>query len=163
MLDFPSVGTRKDRLIQERRHDPYRARGKLAEDTVCPDCGAVVKEGHWRWAPGPAAGRESVCPACQRTRDGYPAGFVTLEGGFLPEHRDEILGLVRNIEERERAQHPLKRIMQIRDEGGGLLVTTTDLHLARAIGDAVHRAYEGEVDYAYEKGESVLRVRWTRD
>jgi NMD protein affecting ribosome stability and mRNA decay len=104
----------------------------------------------------------SLCPACQRIKDEYPAGFVTLSGEFLQEHREEILGLVHNVEEREKAQHPLKRIMEIRDEAGEISITTTDLHLARSIGDALHHAYAGELDYEYAKGADSLRVTWKR-
>lgn len=38
----------------------------------------------------------------------------------------------------------------------------TDPNLARNIGDAVHRAWEGELDYTYSDEGKVLRVRWTR-
>jgi hypothetical protein len=156
--------SRRDRLIQEREHDPYRARGKLEEPNSCPDCRAVFRAGRWQWraidSEAFAPGRP--CPACQRIRDGYPAGYVTLRGEFLAEHRGEILALARNLEKRERAEHPLKRIMETREEGETVVITTTDLHLARSIGDAVHRACQGDLDYAYEKGETLLRVTWTR-
>jgi NMD protein affecting ribosome stability and mRNA decay len=156
--------SRRDRLIQERDHDPYRARGKLEEPNSCPDCGAVFRAGRWQWT---AAGASAFapgrpCPACQRIRDDYPAGYVTLRGEFLAEHREEILALSRNVEKREKTDHPLKRIMEMRQDGDAVVITTTDLHLARSIGAAVHRAYQGNLDYAYEKGETLLRVTWTR-
>ena len=43
-----------------------------------------------------------------------------------------------------------------------LLVTTTDPHLARRIGEALHHAYKGELDYHYNKEEKLLRVVWRR-
>ena len=46
---------RKDRLIREQIHDPYKTRLKLAEPTVCSQCGAVFLKGRWQWAPRPAA------------------------------------------------------------------------------------------------------------
>jgi hypothetical protein len=42
---------RRDRLIREHVHDPYKTRLKLPEPTVCPQCGAVFNEGRWHWAP----------------------------------------------------------------------------------------------------------------
>ena len=45
----------------------------------------------------------------KRTRD-------TLAGAFPRDHREEVLGLARNIEERERREHPLKRIMGVVEE-----------------------------------------------
>jgi hypothetical protein len=36
------------------------------------------------------------------------------------------------------------------------------MHFARAIGDALRSAYEGELDYHYEDGEKFVRVAWSR-
>ena len=154
--------TRRDKLIQEAEGDPYRARAKPAEPTFCPDCRAVFRSGRWRWGDPPADAGPSVCPACQRVRDDYPAGIVTLRGDFVAPHREEIVGLARNVEAREKPEHPLKRIMDVRDEDDALVIRTTDLRLARSIGDALHSAYEGELDYQYTEGGNVLRVEWNR-
>jgi hypothetical protein len=69
---------------------------------------------------------------------------------------------VRHCEEAERREHPLQRIMAVEARGEGLLVTTTDVHLARRIGDALHHAYKGELDYRYNKQDKLLRVSWSR-
>jgi NMD protein affecting ribosome stability and mRNA decay len=165
-MNRPTEGVRRpqrrDRLIREREHDPYKAREKHPEPTVCPDCQAVYRDGRWQWVDGPFGVPRTLCPACQRIRDGYPAGYVTLRGEFLGEHRVEILSLARNLEERERVDHPLKRIMEIREEEDALVITTTDMHLARLVGESIHRAYQGEIDYRYSKEGSVLRVGWIR-
>ena len=122
---------RHNRLVQEEIHDTYRARAKLPEPTQCPDCGAVFKNGRWSWAIAAVSGSHSkTCPACQRMRDGYPAGYVTLSGSFLETHRDEIVNLIRNEAKKESEEHPLKRIMDIETIDDGFLVTTTDAHLA---------------------------------
>jgi NMD protein affecting ribosome stability and mRNA decay len=155
-------GRRRDRLIQERDHDPYRARRKPAEPTACPSCGAVFREGRWRWGAAPTGAHRDTCPACQRIRDGYPAGYVTLEGPFARAHRDEILSLARHVEAREKQTHPLQRIVATRADGEGLVVTTTDLHLARAIGDSVYAAYGGELEVHYAPEQPLARVRWWR-
>lgn len=153
---------RRDRLLQENRHDPYQARHKLPEPTVCPDCGAVFHGGRWQWLARPAGAHEASCPACQRSRDRMPAGYVSVSGDFFDSHRDELLHLVRNEEARAKAEHPLKRILDIADENGGALVTTTDIHLARGIGEALHHAYQGELEYHYNEQENLLRVAWQR-
>jgi hypothetical protein len=77
----------------------------------------------------------------------------------LPERRQEIEQLVRHVEERERKEHPMKRIMDLEASDEGMVVRTTDLHLARDFGTALERAYGGElkIDYA----EDVVRVTWT--
>ena len=153
---------RRDRLIQEQVHDAYQAKGKPHESVVCPQCGAVFHGGRWQWLSRPAHAGESLCPACHRIHDDFPAGFVTLEGAFLQSHRDEILHLVRNHETREKKTHPLQRVMDIRDDKEGLSITTTDIHLARGIGEAVHAAYEGQLAYQYHEEDNRLRVHWRR-
>lgn len=153
---------RRDRLIREREHDPYRQRRKPSEPTVCPDCSAVFREGRWQWAAGPVDAPRQACPACRRIADGYPAGVLTLAGAFVSEHRDEIIGLARNVEAREKKEHPLKRIVEVKEEDRTVVITTTDMHLARAIGESLGSSYQGQLDYHYEEGESFLRVSWSR-
>jgi NMD protein affecting ribosome stability and mRNA decay len=152
--------TRRDRLIRERNHDPYRAKEKLTEPTVCPECSAVFREGRWRWAAGPADAPRALCPACQRARDHYPAGFLQIQGDFLRAHRQEILQLCRHTADREGKDHPQNRILDIEPEGDGVLVTTATIHMARTLGDALRSAYQGELELDYE--EDVLRARWSR-
>jgi len=41
-------------------------------------------------------------------------------------------------------------------------MTFTELHLARGIGEALEKAYEGDLNYQYNKGEFMLRVTWSR-
>jgi hypothetical protein len=153
---------RRDRLIREREHDSYRARKKLPDPSGCTECKAVYHEGRWQWGRASADAKPVLCPACQRARDGEPAGILTLVGEFHLEHRAEILGLMRNIEEREAKAHALKRIMAVVEHDDEVEVTTTEQGLARSIGDALHHAYQGDLDYRYPDGGGVLRVRWSR-
>lgn len=153
---------RHDRLIHEREHDAYKQRLKLPEPTVCPQCGAVFHQGRWQWAPRPPAAHEEICPACHRIRDEFPAGFVHLAGEFFTAHREELMHLLRNEAEREGAEHPLERLIGTQDEDGGVLATTTSIHLARRIGEALHHAYHGELEFHYNDEEKLLRVHWRR-
>ncbi len=153
---------RRDKMLREREHDPYKQPGKLPDPTACPGCGALFRAGRWTWGAAPADARQTLCPACQRTADDYPAGILQLSGPFVAAHREELLGLARNVEEREKREHPLKRILAIQEEGGDTLVITTDAKLARSIGDAIHRAYQGELEHRYGKDERPLRIAWRR-
>ncbi|HJW04007.1 MAG TPA: BCAM0308 family protein [Azospira sp.] len=155
---FSPIG--RDRLLREKVHDSYKLRGKLKEPTVCSECGAVYHQGSWRWLPRPEAAVETICPACHRLRDHYPAGYVTLHGDRLNVLQDELLHLIRNEEQREKADHALQRIMDIEKGEGEWLVTTTDIHLARRIGEALHQAYQGALEYHYNPEENLLRVHW---
>jgi NMD protein affecting ribosome stability and mRNA decay len=151
---------RRDRLIREREHDTYKSRGKLPDPTVCPECQAVFRRGRWRWGTGAFDAPRTTCPACRRIADRYPAGYVELRGHFANARRDEILHLIQNVEAREKSNHPLKRIMDTEERADGIVVTTTDMHLARNIGEALKRACRGTVDYQYTKEGNVLRVTW---
>lgn len=155
---------RTDRRIPEHQTDTYGIRGKLPDPTVCPSCRATYRVGRWTWQAPPTGASETTCPACRRVEDGYPAGIVLVEGAFAARHRDEIHALVSNVEEREKHERPLKRIMRIAErDDGALEILTTDTHLARGIGNALHRAYQGELAYRYTDAENPLRVHWKRD
>lgn len=153
---------RRDQLRPERVHDTYKLRGKLPEPAVCGKCGALYHAGRWQWGERPVGAAEVTCPACHRIQDRFPAGFVHVGGEFFAARRDELLALLHHHEEKEKAEHPLARIMAIEDESGGILVTTTDIHLARDLGEALHHAYQGKLEYFYNESENLLRVRWHR-
>ena len=152
----------REQLLQELVHDSYKSRRKLPEPTRCPDCGAVYRRGRWGWSTATPGAHAARCPACQRIRDRFPAGYVALRGKFFDQHRDEVLRRVRRCERAEGADHPLQRIMAIETDGDATVVTTTDTHLARRIGDALRDAYKGELEWRYSKEENLLRVSWTR-
>jgi hypothetical protein len=152
----------RDRQIQDTVHDPYQERYKPASPAVCPGCSAVFEHGRWQWLAAPAGATEHLCPACRRVKESFPAGYVTLSGRFLAEHRDELMHLVRNEEARAKQEHPLARIMQIAPQGDETLVTTTDVHLAQRIGEALRHAYQGDLDIQYAKDDYQVRVRWQR-
>lgn len=154
---------RLDRLGPEHDKDVYGLGGKLPDPTACTGCGAMYRNGRWAWGAPPADAHRARCPACRRIDDDYPAGIVIAEGEFLASHRQEIEGLARNLEEQQKKQHPLKRIMRIAErEEGGLEIATTDARLARGIGEALHHAYQGELDYHFTDAEDLFRVHWSR-
>lgn len=154
----------KAHLIAEERHDPYRAQRKLPDPSACPMCFAVYKGARWQWTSEPLPGAHwAICPACHRTTDDYPAGEMTLTGGFLNRHGPEIIRLARNIEALERAQHPLERIMMVDDNSDRIVIKTTGLHLPRRIGHALERAYHGKLETHYDYAGYFVRMRWHRD
>jgi len=152
-----------------RRRTPDRAaageQGKLPDIAACPDCGASYRKGRWTWQAAPADAHPQRCPACERTADRLPAGVVSAEGAFATAHREDLIGLVRNVEQRERDEHPLKRVMRIEETPSGFLVETTDAKLARSLGRALHKAYAGTLDEppTSAEPENLVRVRWARD
>ncbi|MGR9046160.1 MAG: BCAM0308 family protein [Gammaproteobacteria bacterium] len=154
---------RHDRLIKEKVHDPYMTRSKPTEPTLCPECGVVFAKGRWEWLPEvPDNAHRELCPACQRIRDKVPAGFLTLSGDFFAAHRDEIMHLVHNKIEAQRAQHPMKRLMAIEDQEDGVIISFTDVHLPRGVGEAIEHAYKGDLDIHYTEEAGIVRVYWQR-
>lgn len=152
------------KYLREDVHDTYKMTKKLKEPTYCGECGAVYKSGKWVWAKE-RDGHEITCPACHRTKDHYPAGILKLSGTYFQQNRDEIMNLVGNVEERQKKEHPLKRIIAIEkdDEDGITTITTTELHLCRGIADAIESAHKGELDYQYSKDGDILHMNWKRD
>lgn len=151
-----------DRPVFEQEIDTYRVKGKLSEPTVCKVCKAVFHEGRWQWIATPIFSDPVICPACQRIKDDFPAGYVTLQGPFFRAHEEEIMHLIKHHTEHERNEHPMKRIIKIMQNDDNVLITTTDMHLARGLGEVVHHAYQGELDVDHVSGENLVRVHWSR-
>jgi len=89
---------------------------------------------------------------------------LEVEGGFAVSRRAEILALLHNIEQNQRLEHPLKRIMDVEEREEGFCVTVTDAKLALAFGKALQQAYAGELEHpptASDK-ENLTRVHWRR-
>lgn len=154
---------RTDHRIEEHESDSYGLRKKLPDPTACPSCGAMYRAGRWTWGTPPVDSYETLCSACRRVQDDCPAGIVVVEGPFAMAHREEILRLARNLETREKEEHPLKRIIRTAESADGRLeITTTDARLARAIGDALYHAYRGELEHPPVEPGNLLRVYWKR-
>lgn len=162
MIAFPRDNPQDHQRAARHKEDPYVQAAKPPGPAVCPTCKAVFTEGRWTWDAPPSEAAEMTCPACQRIQDDFPAGYVMVKGEFIKQHRDEIIALINSKEDREKATHPLQRIMAIEDVREGLQVTTTDSHLARGIGEALHDAYKGDLKLRYSRDENLLRAVWKR-
>ena len=106
--------------------------------------------------------RRTRCPACRRTLDRLPAGSMTLAGTYFNAHRVELLALVHNVGTRERAQHPMHRIMAVDEAADQVVVTTTDIHSPQRIAEALKHAHHGEFEIRYGQDEYMVRVQWQR-
>lgn len=152
---------RRDRLVKEKRHDTYRERKKKSEPTVCSQCNAVFTGGRWTWSDPPENAPTDSCPACLRIADNYPAGYVEFKGTFFEQRREEIMNLVKNEEKLQKGEHPLERIMDVIPQDDTTLITTTGIHIARRLGEAVSRAYQGDLTFTYGDNEKTIRVQWS--
>lgn len=156
------------RVDHEAGHAPRKPQH---EPSVCSDCGAIYRRGHWTFDRAvlgddpfcrvvPA---ETICPACVQVKSGEPAGFVFLDGAFVADHRDEILNLIRNEGKRAMNDNPLARIMDWTEQRHVLTVTTTTEHLAEQLGHSLKRAFDGDVRYDFSHENKLARVYWHRD
>lgn len=156
---YPRTGgsghlARHDGMEVGHRSDPYREEGKVAEPSVCPDCGASVHGGRWTWQPASPGAASHRCPACRRIQDRMPAGELTLEGPFLAAHEEEILQLLDHTETRIRQEHPLERQMAMQRDAdqGRTVVSFTGAHVTHGVAEALLAAFSGEMQAAWPEG-----------
>ncbi|HUL96592.1 MAG TPA: hypothetical protein VLT89_11300 [Usitatibacter sp.] len=95
-----------------------------------------------------------------RHRHHLAGGIVTLGGPYFAEHRDEILNVVKAREAHHHADDPAKKILAIEAADDGVVVSTTEAHLARAIAHALHDAFKGTVEIT--QGDKPFRADWRR-
>jgi hypothetical protein len=86
-----------------------------------------------------------------------------LSGVFARQHKEDILQLARHQEEAEKREHPMNRIMSVQEGPNAIVIETTDIHLPRRIGEAVRRAYHGELSEHFEPDAYFVRVNWVRE
>ena len=150
----------------------HRTRRATREPAICKKCGAVYANRRWTVAQNTASNEEhqrhqtlhiTVCPACKQAADGEPRGFVYLDGAFFVEHRKEIENLMLNEAKRAGEDNPLARILELQEGNGHkLTVTTTTEHLAQRLGNAVEKAFGGNVEYNFSHENKFARVSWQR-
>jgi len=150
--------------------DPYLPKGAGKKVSVCERCHAVNSNKRWSLSTerydlamqDPVVAL-TICPACHKTQDDMPGGVVTLKGDYVLPHKQELLNLVKNEEERARGYNPLERVMSIKENGGGsLVITTTNERLAQRLGKAIKKAFHGEVAYHFSHENKLARVDWER-
>jgi hypothetical protein len=160
-----SPASRDPRLRKIESHDQSGASplSKPGPAQVCTGCKLVNERGRWRWGAPPVAELHSVlCPACKRIRERDPHGTLRLPPSFSA-HAEEIRGMLKNLEEAERAEHPLERLMEVKDGPEGLLVTTTGVHLARRIASSLARRFHEKPRMRFEDGKERVLVDWKRE
>lgn len=148
--------------------DPYLLKISPGDMAVCKRCGALYHGKRWSLGKkvAPAGKKKALtvlCPACQKVQDNFAEGYVTIRGGFLKEHRDDILGLVRNKEAHAMHFNPLDRIISLKEGKGSVDITTTTEKLAQRIGQMLKKAFSGRVEYKWSSDVKLARIVWTRE
>jgi hypothetical protein len=151
--------------------DPYLPRGAGRKVAVCKGCRAVYQNKRWysesevyEAAIRDPGSVKLVCPACLKIRDDFPGGIVTLKGDYVLPHRQDLMNLIKNEEERARGYNPLERVISIKENGqGSIVISTTNEKLAQRIGRAVKKAFHGDVTYHWSHDNKLARVDWVRE
>ncbi len=150
--------------------DSYLPRGASRSVSICEGCRAVYMNKRWYGSAGAydtavqnPATVTMVCPACLKIRDNFPGGIVTLKGDYVLPHKQDLMKLVKNEEERARGLNPLERVMSIKENVyGSLVIATTNEKLAQRIGRAIKKAFHGVVSYQWSHENKLVRVDWVR-
>ncbi len=149
--------------------DPYLPEEGPREPAVCRSCQALYRNKRWYLDPqlvsrlrSEGGLHEVTCPACQKIAEHYPEGVVTLRGGYLWDHEEEIRNILRNEETKAMAKNPLQRIMRMEREGADLIIETTEEKLAEHLGRALHKAHQGDLQVAWADDHAICRVTWER-
>ncbi len=137
----------------------------------CPRCGAVY-DGH-RWIPEPDAelkrdlAKKShemrLCPGDVRLQKRQVEGIVTLKGAFMESHRDEIANLVNRVAREGRRRNVSARIFEVVEDDRGIVIETSDEHLAERMGKEVQKAFKGNLEIKWQEKDTFARVVWQRD
>ena len=164
----------KSRLrVQDRNgrnlHDTYLNQTQPKDRSYCKRCQAIYHHKHWYFNEEEIQALQKngaptvLCPACKKIEDKFASGIVTLKGAFVLDHREEIVNLIRNEENRAKGLNPLERIIEIQSIGEGFEVTTTHEKLAQRIGKRLHSSFSGNVAYQWTPQDKMARVSWNRE
>ena len=163
-------GKRYTTSYKERQHpkqDPYAMLKAPRGPAMCRKCGAVYADKRWHFDEREARSLKAsprtqklICPACQKIRDDYPEGIVTLRWSGLLDHDAEVRGLIANVEARAVSVNPLDRVLKIARRKDELEIQTTNDRLAQRIGRALVRAFKGKSTYHWAHRDMMVRVMW---
>jgi NMD protein affecting ribosome stability and mRNA decay len=150
------------------RHRPPKTAPGLQ---VCPSCGAAYVNRRWvqagqsaRHASRTVVPRSVLCPGCRMAAEGTWRGEVRMSGSFLSAHRPEVERLLRNEAARAGEDNPTGRITRWMSDGpDALTVRTTSEHLAKRLGQALHKAFRGRVRYQFSHENKFAHVLWSRE
>lgn len=148
------------------------ATAKKGTAAICSVCGAIYSNDRWMKKRARASRahfvtgeplRETVCPSCKQVAERIVGGYLTIDGSFVNEHRNEMHDLIKNEVRRAQEDNPLSKLISRADTNGSIRIETTTEHLAQRLGRALEKAFHGEVTYDFSHENKVARVHWHRD
>jgi NMD protein affecting ribosome stability and mRNA decay len=146
----------------------YQHKTDVKESAYCSGCGVIKHKKRWAMDPEELTRLKSskaatlLCAACLRIQDKNPAGILVLTGDYLLQHQEEICNLITKCETKSREKNPLGRIMELRQEGDNITISTTEDKLAQKIGRDIYKAHSGSLQYQWSRDQHFVRVSWSR-
>jgi hypothetical protein len=143
---------------------PFQS-GKYPSNTKCPGCGLLFNGGVWKHGTQDKNQEQSekLCPACLQIRDGRIGGIVQFRGAFTGSHRQELLNRIRNVEKMTREERPLERIVEMKEDKDGIVVSATTEHLVARIGKSIQRDFGGVLNLRYAPEDKFVLAHWRRE
>ena len=137
---------------------------KYRSNTRCPKCDLLFQDGVWKRGTSNGLGQQwKLCPACMQIRDGQVGGIVQFSGTFAGSHRQELLNRIRNVEKQTQEERPLERIIGMKENKDGIMVSATTEHLVARIGKAIQRDFGGKLSLKYAPEDKFALAHWHRD
>jgi len=137
---------------------------------ICAKCMAVFDGRKWFYDEAEhlrlmrtKRAETTLCPGHQRIEKRRIDGVVTLRGDFLKSHYDEAVNLINNIADKQLQRNVAARVYNMRENGEGIVVETTDKSLAERIGREFERAFNGNLSIQWLQDADFVRVSWKRD
>jgi NMD protein affecting ribosome stability and mRNA decay len=96
-------------------------------------------------------------------RDGQVGGIVQFSGTFAGSHRRELLNRIHNLEKQTQEERPLERIIEMKEDKDGIMISATTEHLVARIGKAIQRDFGGELSLKYAPEDKFAFAHWHRD
>lgn len=132
---------------------------------ICNDCGAVYFKKHWHHnlerlnnpeasslAKNSAAVSFARCPACAMIKNKQYEGRVTVVG-CPARKREELLAVIENFGTYWNGKDVLHRIIETKNEGERIVVTTTENQLAAKLGRKIADVFPGVTTRVAYRGE----------
>src|SRR5205814_1751454 len=104
----------------------------------------------------------ALCPGCRRIEQKIYDGQVVLEGEFLNDHIETVMGLIKHTEGKAWHDNPRARIASIEQDGNRMEILTTTKWLAQRIGKEMHKSFKGKLKIQPLHRENFVRVYWSR-
>lgn len=145
--------------LLDERQDPYQDYSAMETEAQCAECGAVYRDGRWQWIEASVDATTIRCPACRRCDERSPAAYVEIEGPILERRKEEMLEAVRAMERSAKSDDPIQRIMSVEETEKGMMITTTDVRLARSLAQLLQASFQCALDFHFDRNRSLLWLR----